>query len=40
MAVLAGVDKDHVLLWVFARCVHESVHWPVLAEVARRTTPA
>lgn len=40
MADLAGVDKDRVLLWVFARCVQESIHWPILAEVARRTAPA
>lgn len=39
MADLAGVDGNRVLLWLFARCVQESLHRPVLAEVARRTAP-
>ncbi|MDQ3642355.1 MAG: aminoglycoside phosphotransferase family protein, partial [Actinomycetota bacterium] len=39
VAGLAGVDRDRVGLWLFARCVVESVHWPVLGEVARRLAP-
>ena len=39
MAGLAGVDKDRVGLWLFARCVVESIHWPDLREVARRLAP-
>ncbi len=40
MADLAGLDRERVLLWLFARCVVESLHWPVLAEAARRVAPA
>ena len=39
VADLAGLDEARVGLWLFARCVVESVHWPVLAEVARRLAP-
>ena len=39
MAGLAGVDKDRLALWLFARCVVESIHWPDLREVARRLAP-
>ena len=35
-ADLTGLDKDRAGLWLFARCVVESIHWPVLREVARR----
>ena len=40
VAGLAGVDRDRVALWLFARCVQESIHWPELADVARRLAPA
>lgn len=40
MADLAGLDRDRVLLWLFARCVQESADWPELAQVARRIGPA
>jgi streptomycin 6-kinase len=39
MAGLAGVDARRLRLWLFARCVVESDHWPALASVARRLTP-
>jgi len=39
VADLAGVDRDRVGLWLFARCVVESIHWPDLREVARRLAP-
>ena len=34
-----GLDAERLLLWLFARCVIESVEWPGLADVARRTAP-
>jgi streptomycin 6-kinase len=40
MAHLTGLDPARVLLWLFARCVQESVGWPELAEVARRVAPS
>ncbi len=40
MADLAGLDRDRVLLWLFARCVQESADWPELAQVARPIGPA
>lgn len=40
MAGLLGLDRDRVLLWLFARCVQESAQWPALAEVARRVAPS
>ncbi len=40
MADLLDLDRDRVLLWLFARCVQESPEWPSLAEVARRVAPA
>jgi len=40
MADLAGLDRDRVLLWLFARCVQESADWPELAQVAHRIGPA
>jgi streptomycin 6-kinase len=40
MADLLGLDRDRLLLWLFARCVQESPNWPGLAEVARRIAPA
>jgi streptomycin 6-kinase len=39
MADLAGLDRDRVALWLFARCVQESPGWPAVAEVARRIAP-
>lgn len=36
MAHLLGLDRERLLLWLFARCVQESPDWPSLAEVARR----
>ena len=40
MADLLGLDADRLRLWLFARCVQESVDWPGLAEVARRIAPS
>ena len=40
MADLLGLDRERLLLWLFARCVQESSNWPGLAEVARRIAPA
>jgi streptomycin 6-kinase len=40
MADLAGVDPERLLLWLFARCVQESLDAPSLAEVARRLAPS
>jgi streptomycin 6-kinase len=39
MADLLDLDRDRVLLWLFARCVQESPDWPGLAEVARQIAP-
>ena len=30
MAYLLGLDADRLLLWLFARCVQESLDWPCL----------
>lgn len=40
MAELLGLDEERLLLWLFARCVQESPHWPAMADVARRIAPA
>jgi streptomycin 6-kinase len=40
MADLLELEADRLLLWLFARCVVESVDWPTLAPVAERTAPA
>lgn len=40
MAGLLDLDRDRLLLWLFARCVQESPHWPNLAAVAARLAPA
>ena len=40
MADLAGVDPYRLRLWLFARCVQESVDWPDLADVASRLAPS
>jgi streptomycin 6-kinase len=39
MADLLELDRDRLMLWLFARCVQESPDWPALAEVARRVAP-
>ena len=39
MADLLGLDAERLLLWLFARCVQESLDWPSLADVARRVAP-
>ena len=40
MADLIGLDRNRVLLWLFARCVQESADRPDLAQVARRIAPS
>jgi streptomycin 6-kinase len=40
MADLLDLDRDRLLLWLFARCVQESADWPELAHVARLVAPA
>ena len=40
MADLLELDHGRMMLWLFARCVQESSHWPELADVARRIAPA
>jgi streptomycin 6-kinase len=39
VAELAGLDPARVIIWLFARCVQESPHWPSLAPVAERLAP-
>ena len=39
MAELLELDPDRLVLWLLARCVVESVHWPTLSKVARRIAP-
>jgi streptomycin 6-kinase len=39
IADLLALDHDRLLLWLFARCVVESVDWPALAPVARLVAP-
>jgi streptomycin 6-kinase len=39
MADLLHLDRDRLLLWLFARCVQESPDRPVLGDVARRIVP-
>ncbi|MBF6557705.1 MAG: kinase [Acidimicrobiales bacterium] len=39
MAHLLDLDHDRLLLWLFARCVQESVDCPTLAIVARQVAP-
>ena len=38
-AGLLGLDAERLLLWLFARCVVESLHWPWALEMARRIRP-
>jgi streptomycin 6-kinase len=40
LADLLGLDRERLLLWLFARAVQESPGSPLLAEVARRLAPA
>jgi streptomycin 6-kinase len=39
MAELLDLDRERLLLWLFARCVQESPGSPFLAEIARRVAP-
>ncbi len=39
MATLLALDEERVLLWLFARCVQESLDEPQLADVAVRLRP-
>jgi streptomycin 6-kinase len=39
MADLLALDPDRLRLWLFARCVVESVDWPTLAPIARLVAP-
>jgi streptomycin 6-kinase len=39
MTALTGLDTDRARLWLFARCVQESIGSPWLAEVARKLEP-
>jgi streptomycin 6-kinase len=39
VADLAGVDPARLRLWLFARCVQQSLRWSWLAAVARRVAP-
>ncbi len=39
MAGLAGLDRDRVRQWLFARAVQESPGWPGMTAVARRLAP-
>jgi streptomycin 6-kinase len=39
MADLAGLDRDRMVLWLFARCVLESWDNPALLETAHRLRP-
>jgi streptomycin 6-kinase len=40
MAALAGIDAGRARQWLFARCVQESVGWPLMQQVARQLAPA
>jgi len=40
MSDLLELDADRLRLWLFARCVQESIDQPVLADVAARIAPA
>jgi streptomycin 6-kinase len=39
LADLLDLDRQRLLLWLFARCVQESPDCPQLATVARRAAP-
>jgi streptomycin 6-kinase len=40
MAGLLDLDRERLRLWLFARCVQESPHWPGCADIARRLAPS
>ncbi len=40
MTALTGLDPERCRLWLFARCVQESIGMPWLAEVARKLEPS
>jgi streptomycin 6-kinase len=40
MADLLDLDRERLLLWLFARCVQESHDWPGLAAIAARLAPS
>jgi streptomycin 6-kinase len=40
MASLLHLDAERVRLWLFARCIQESIDWRILREVAPRIAPA
>ena len=39
MADLAGLDRERVVLWLFARCVQEAPGWPWTVDVAKALAP-
>jgi streptomycin 6-kinase len=39
VADLLALDAERLRLWLFARCVQESLDWPALGEIARRVAP-
>jgi len=39
MADLLDLNAERLRLWLFARCVQESLDWPDLANIARRIAP-
>ena len=39
-ADLLELDRERLLLWLFARCVQESLDWPDLEDIARRVAPS
>jgi streptomycin 6-kinase len=39
LADLLDLDRERLLLWLFARCVQESPDWPNLADVAVQLAP-
>ena len=39
IADLLDLDAERLLLWLFARCVQESLDWPALIDIARRIAP-
>ena len=40
MADLLDLDANHLSLWLFARCVQESINDPALWHVAQRLAPS
>ena len=40
LAALLDLDRERLVLWLFARCVQESPDWPLVADVARRLAPS